>query len=189
MGLDGKVRYALVGTGSRARMFINPLVTEFREQGELVGMADPNHGRLLYYNRRLVDDLGYHEVPTYSSDDFDRMVGETEPDIVIVTTVDAFHHEYVVRAMELGCDAITEKPMTTDVDKCNLIIDTVNRTGRELRVAFNYRWAPGATKVKQVISEGVIGDVLHVDLEYWLDTSHGADYFRRWHRQKKTRAG
>ena len=43
--------------------------------------------------------------------------------------------------------------------------------------------------MKQVISEGVIGEVLHVDLEYWLNTSHGADYFRRWHRQKKNSGG
>ena len=189
MGLDRKVKYALVGAGSRARMFIDPLATRFREDGELVGLADPNPGRLSYYNHRLVNELDYHEIPAYSSDDFDRMVEETDPDVVIVTTVDAFHHEYVVKAMDLGCDAITEKPMTTDVEKCNLIIDTVKRTGRELRVAFNYRWAPGATKVRQVISEGIIGDVLHVDLEYWLNTSHGADYFRRWHRQKKNSGG
>ena len=65
--------------------------------------------------------------------------------------------------MDLGCDAITEKPMTTDEEKCNLIIDTVKRTGRKLRVAFNYRWAPGATKVRQVISEGAIVEVLHLD--------------------------
>ena len=184
-----KVKYALVGAGSRARMFIDPLATTFRAEGQLVGLADPNPGRLSYYNRRLVDELDYHEVPTYSSVDFDRMVEETEPDVVIVTTIDAFHHEYVVRAMELGCDAITEKPMTTDAEKCNLIIDTAKRTGRKLRVAFNYRWAPGATKVKEVISQGIIGDVLHVDLEYWLDTSHGADYFRRWHRQKENSGG
>ena len=184
-----KTKYALIGAGSRARMFIDPLATKFREHGELVALADPNPGRLAYYNRRLAHELGYHEVPTYGSDDFDRMVEETRPDVVIVTTVDAFHHEYVVRAMELGCDAITEKPMTTDVDNCNLIIDAVKRTGRQLRVAFNYRWAPGATKVRQVIAEGAIGDVLHVDLEYWLNTSHGADYFRRWHRQKENSGG
>lgn len=189
MALNKRVKYALVGAGSRARMFIDPLATKFREHGELVALADPNPGRLSYYNRRLVDDLDYHEVPAYSSDDFDRMISETKPDIVIVTTVDAFHHEYVVRAMELGCDAITEKPMTIDVEKCNLILDTVKRTGRELRVAFNYRWAPGATRVRQAISDGLIGDVLHVDLEYWLDTSHGADYFRRWHRQKQNSGG
>ena len=189
MGVDGKVRYALVGAGSRARMFIDPLATRFRDDGELVALADPNPGRLSYHNRCLVEELSHHEVPAYSSDDFDRMVQETSPDVVIVTTVDAYHHQYIVRAMELGCDAVTEKPMTIDADKCNLIMDTVEGTGRELRVAFNYRWAPGATRVRQVISEGAIGDVLHVGLEYWLDTSHGADYFRRWHRQKRNSGG
>ena len=98
------------------------------------------------------------------------MVEESRPDVVIVTTVDAFHHKYVVRAMELGCDAITEKPMTIDSEKCNEIMDAVERTGRKLRVAFNYRWSPGVTKVRQLLARGTIGDILHVDMEYWLNT-------------------
>jgi predicted dehydrogenase len=48
-------------------------------------------------------------------------------------------------------------------------------------VAFNYRWAPFRTKVKELIATGVIGRVHSVNLEYLLDTNHGADYFRRWH--------
>lgn len=189
MAVDEKVRYALVGSGSRARMFVDPLVTRFLDSSELVALADPNPGRLAYHNRVLAEELAHREVSTYHSDDFDRMVEETRPDVVIVTTVDAFHHKYVVRAMELGCDAITEKPMTIDADKCNTIMDTVKRTGRKLSVAFNYRWSPGATKVRRLLAEGTIGDILHVDMEYWLDTSHGADYFRRWHREKEKSGG
>jgi len=50
-----------------------------------------------------------------------------------------------------------------------------------VRVAFNYRWAPFRTKVKELIATGTIGKVRSVNLEYLLDTNHGADYFRRWH--------
>ena len=182
-------RYALVGTGSRATMFIDPLVTTYRDQGELVALCDSNPTRLDYYNERLEGELGYHRVPTYSASDFDEMVRETKPDTIIVTTIDAFHHEYVIRAMELGCDAITEKPMTVDDQKCRAILDTVERTGRDLRVTFNSRWSPGTTMLRKVLQEGVIGDVLHVDMEYLLDTSHGADFFRRWHREKKNSGG
>ena len=189
MADNARVRYAVVGAGSRARGFIRALVTTYRDDGELVGLADPNPGRLEYHSRTLMNELGYHEVPTYHSDDFDRMVEETRPDVVIVTTVDAFHHKYIVRAMELGCDAITEKPMTIDQDKCNAIMDAVARTGRKLRVTFNYRWSPGDTKVREVLAEGTIGKILHVDMEYWLNTSHGADYFRRWHREKEKSGG
>ena len=136
-----------------------------------------------------MEELAYHEVPTFSADDFDRMVEQTRPDCVIVTTVDAFHHQYIIRAMELGCDAVTEKPMTIDAEKCRAILDTIERTGRKLRVTFNYRWGPGPSMVRKLLSEGVIGEVIHVDLEYMLNTSHGADYFRRWHGEKDKSGG
>jgi len=41
------------------------------------------------------------KVPTYT--DFDKMVKETRPDSIIVTTVDSTRHEHIIRGMELGC--------------------------------------------------------------------------------------
>ena len=184
-----RTRYAIVGTGSRARMFANPLVSTYREDGELVGLCDTNPHRLRVWQDDLQNDHGYGEVPAYAAEDFDKMVKEQKVDTVIVCTVDAYHHEYVIRAMELGCDAITEKPMTTDDEKCRAIYDAIERTGRKCRVTFNVRWGPSATLVKRLISEGTIGEILHVDMEYLLNTSHGADYFRRWHRDKAQSGG
>ena len=40
-------------------------------------------------------------------------------------------------------------------------------------------------RIKEILNTGVIGDVLSVHYEWLLDTRHGADYFRRWHRQRK----
>jgi len=189
MAKSNVVRYALVGAGGRAPMFIDPIVSRFRDSAELVGLCDPNPQRLEYHRQRLVGELNYHEVPLFGVEDFDRMIVETKPDVVIVTTVDAFHHEYIIRAIEHGCDAITEKPMTIDDEKCRAILDAVNRTGRKVRVTFNYRWTPGNTMVRKMLQEGIIGEVLHIDMEYLLNTSHGADYFRRWHRNKDKSGG
>jgi predicted dehydrogenase len=108
---------------------------------------------------------------------------------VIVTSIDRTHHTYIIRAMELGCDVITEKPMTIDEHKCQAILDAVKRTGRRLRVTFNYRYAPHSTKVKELLMDGVIGQVFSVHFEWLLDTRHGADYFRRWHRDKRNSGG
>ena len=68
-----KTRYALVGTGSRAAMYIDPIVTRFKDSCELVGLCDPNPARLAYHNRRLAKELGYQEVPAYDPDRFDAM--------------------------------------------------------------------------------------------------------------------
>jgi len=188
-GVKKKVRYAVVGTGGRVPMFLNPLVQKYQEDGELVGLCDVNPGRVEFYNQKLENELGYHRVPGYTADKFDQMIQETKPDVVIVTTVDAVHDQYIIRAMELGCDAITEKPMTIDDEKCRAILDAVKRTGRKLRVTFNYRWGPGPSLVRKLLADGTIGEIIHADMEYLLNTSHGADYFRRWHREKDKSGG
>ena len=169
--------------------FVNSVAGRFKDNCELVGICDTNPARMEYYNRHVVDELGGRPVEAFDAADFDDMVRRTRPDTVIVTTVDAFHHRYIVRAMELGCDAITEKPMTIDAARCRAIMDAVSRTGRKLTVAFNYRWRPGCTLVRRLLQEGTIGEIVHVDLSYLLDTSHGADYFRRWHREKDKSGG
>lgn len=184
-----KKRYALIGTGGRARFFYEAVAREFRETSELVAFCDINQTRMDYANRILVEKCEYHAVPTYKCSDFDRMIAEQKPDFVIVTTVDRTHHKYIIRAMELGCDVISEKPMTVDEEKCQEILDAIERTGKQLRVTFNYRYSPHNTKIRELIMDGVIGDVYSVHFEWLLNTKHGADYFRRWHRDKRNSGG
>jgi predicted dehydrogenase len=178
-----KTRYAFIGTGSRALSFIDPLVTTYRSAGELVALCDLSPARMDYYNRLLTGECGYHAVPAYPAAKFDEMLKREKPDVVFVCSIDSTHHDYIVRALHAGCDVITEKPLTIDAPKCRAILDAVQATGRRVRVAFNYRWAPFRTKVKELLAAGTIGRVHSVNLEYLLDTNHGADYFRRWHAQ------
>ncbi len=184
-----KKRYAQVGLGGRARMYYKAIAETFNETGELVAFCDINQTRMDYANKTLVEEFGYHSVPTYKSDEFEKMITETKPDFIIVTSVDRTHHHYIIKAMEMGCDVISEKPMTVDEVKCQEIIDCVERTGKNLRVTFNYRYAPHSTKVRELIMNGAIGKVTQVHFEWYLNTSHGADYFRRWHRDKRNSGG
>jgi predicted dehydrogenase len=151
-------------------------------------MCDLSPARMAYHNGKLTK-AGLTPVPMFPADRFDEMVRQARPDKVIVTCRDCFHDAYIVRAMELGCDVITEKPMTTDDAKCRRILETVERTGRKLTVTFNYRYSPKRAKVKELLAGGVIGEIRSVDFEWLLDTSHGADYFRRWHREKVNSGG
>ena len=188
-GSDRRTRYAVVGLGSRARMFVNALLTDYASRGELVGFCDPNQTRMNYYNKTFGESHGIAPIPTYSPDEFGRMLDEQEVDVVIVTSVDRTHDHYIVAAMEAGRDVITEKPLTTDAEKCQRILDTQARTGRKLTVSFNYRYAPRNSAVKELIQSGAIGEVQSVHFEWLLDTRHGADYFRRWHRDKRNSGG
>ncbi|NHN33945.1 Gfo/Idh/MocA family oxidoreductase [Paenibacillus agricola] len=186
--MSERKRYALVGTGGRAAFFYKAIVEDFKDTSDLVAFCDVNQTRMDYANSQIAP-FGVGPLPTYKSDEFERMIEESKPDIVIVTTVDRTHHTYIIRAMELGCDVISEKPMTVDEEKCQEILDAVKRTGKHLRVTFNYRYSPHNTKIRELIMDGAIGDVTSVHFEWMLNTKHGADYFRRWHRDKRNSGG
>ena len=177
-------RYAIVGTGARATMYRDALATTYAHRCQLVALCDLNPLRAAAFQSELPSPLPY-----YKPEDFERMLREQRVEEVVVTSMDATHHDFICRAMEAGCDVVTEKPMTIDADKCQQILDTQRRTGRSLRVTFNYRYAPRNSKVKQVLQSGAIGEVFSVHFEWLLDTKHGADYFRRWHRDKANSGG
>lgn len=187
--MQAKKRYAQVGIGGRARFFYEALVRDYRETSELVAFCDVNQTRMDYANKVIQEKYGVEPIPTYKHYEFDQMIQEHKPDVVIVTSVDRTHHHYIIRAMELGCDVVTEKPMTIDEVKAQAIIDAIKRTGRKVRVTFNYRYAPHNTKIRELIMNDTIGDIFSVHFEWLLNTEHGADYFRRWHRDKRNSGG
>jgi predicted dehydrogenase len=164
-------------------MFTRAITGEYKETSEIVALCDVNAGRMELKNRRIVE-AGAPAAATYAPEHFERMISETKPDAVIVTTVDATHDVYILRAMRAGCDVITEKPMTTDERKCRQILHTVDQTRRRCQVTFNYRYSPPRSQVREMIASGAIGEVFSVDFAWMLDTRHGADYFRRWHRRR-----
>lgn len=182
-------RYALVGTGARASMFVDAIAKTYRDSAELVAFCDLSQVRMDWYNKQIVEQYHHDAIPTYHAEQFDQMIAKCQPDTVIVCTVDATHHIYIIRAMELGCNVICEKPLTTDLDKLNAIYSVIEKTGQSLRVTFNYRYAPAYTLLREQLEQAVVGRPLAVDFSWVLDTSHGADYFRRWHREKKHSGG
>ncbi len=185
---DERRRYALIGAGARAEMFLRAVAVDHSDTARLVAMADVNRARMDVHNRWL-KDAGAPAVPAYDAAGFTTMLAEQRVDEVIVTTVDSTHAQYAVAAMEAGCDVVTEKPMTVDVPGCRAILDAVARTGRRVSVAFNYRYKPVHETVRELLAAGEIGEIGSVHFEWLLDVRHGADYFRRWHRDKANSGG
>jgi predicted dehydrogenase len=179
-------KFVIVGMGSRSRMYLTALTKTFAEGNELVGICDTNPGRLDLAAKFVAPAS---KPKKYAAADFDKMMSSLKPDCVIVTTPDASHDEYIVRALDAGADCITEKPLTTTPEKAQRILDACKRNNRHVRVLFNYRYSPPRTQIKDLLMSNAIGDVLSVDFHWLLNTQHGADYFRRWHSQKNISGG
>ncbi|WP_371644299.1 Gfo/Idh/MocA family protein [Streptomyces mirabilis] len=183
-------RAAVVGLGARARLYTEALTGPHAGRVDLVGLCDVNAHRTAVHNEWIAAaHPGRTPVPAYAAEDFDLMLRHERVDLVVVCTVDRTHDAYIVRALEAGCDVVTEKPMTTDADRARRILDARRRTGHEVRVAFNYRYNPVHSAVREILASGGIGEVGSVHFEWLLDLRHGADYFRRWHREKANSGG
>ncbi|HEY9338325.1 Gfo/Idh/MocA family protein [Kribbella sp. NPDC004138] len=181
-------RYAVAGTGSRAQSYIRAILQDHPEEAELVALLDPNPGRLAFH-QRFVAELGGSELPQYGADDLEQMVKEQSVDRVVVTSPDYTHAAVVSRLLRAGADVIVEKPLTIDADGTRQIVDAMNESGKSVVVTFNYRYSPRNSALRQLIQDGEIGEVTSVEFQWVLDTRHGADYFRRWHREKKNSGG
>src|SRR3990172_7194743 len=176
-------RYALVGCGVRGiSMYARPIVKYYADVAQLVGICDTNRTRMQVCRQTCETDVAMFT-------DFDEMLHEARPDAVIVCSIDRTHHDYIIRALQAGCDAITEKPMTIDDEKCRAILDAERRTGKRVIVAFNYRYSPHHQQIKRLIRDGAIGRVMSVDFHWPLDYICGADFFRRWHRRLENSGG
>lgn len=171
-------RIAIVGCGMRCYYtFATKFQENFADRVEIVACCDVNIKRAERFRKVFNPAMG-----VYGADEFEKMLDETKPTAVLVTTVDCYHHEYIVRAMEKGCDVYSEKPVTIDEEKCRIIREAERRTGRKLTVTFNCRFMPYFAKLKELVLSGAIGKPLAVHYQYLLNTVHGGDYFKRWHR-------
>ncbi|MGW9182356.1 Gfo/Idh/MocA family protein [Agromyces sp. NPDC055661] len=187
-------RYGLIGTGSRAGMYVRALsgtqlgAEHVPEIAELVAWSDANPGRLDVHEREVVA-AGRPAPARYAPDELERMIRDERIDRVIVTTPDFTHADFVVRALHAGADVVVEKPLTIDAESVRRIGAAIAETGREVITTFNYRYSPRNSTLRRVIADGEIGAVTSVHFEWALDTVHGADYFRRWHREKANSGG
>ena len=185
---DRRLRYALVGAGARAETYIRGIAEAHRDVAVLAAIGDLNAGRVAHF-QRIVSDAGAGEPRAFTPDVLESVVAEEGVDRVIVTSPDATHADLVARALRAGADVIVEKPLTTTIAGCRLIADAVDETGGSVTATFNYRYSPRNSALKELVASGAIGEVTSVHFEWLLDTVHGADYFRRWHRRKDESGG
>lgn len=185
-------RYAVVGTGHRAGMYVAALTGDHADVAEIVAWCDPNPARIDHYDAeagRALGLAGPAMLPRYAPERLEAMIQQERIDTAIITSLDRTHAELIDRALRAGADVVVEKPLAVDAEGCRRIVSAVADTGRDVVMTFNYRYAPRNSTLRQVIGSGQIGEVTSVHFEWALDTRHGADYFRRWHREKANSGG
>jgi predicted dehydrogenase len=165
------LRVAISGSGMRSRSVWQRHVRESSGL-ELVGVQDPSED-----SRAHALESGA-VTPAEVFEDLGEMLAQTQPDVVIVASVNAAHAAGAETALRAGCDVLVEKPLaTTLVDACR-IVRTAEELGRVVGVVQNWRAKTVGRRLRQALEERMIGDPSHIFFRYLRDRElpHLPDY-------------
>lgn len=138
----------LVGYGGMGHWH-SELLETFDGRIALKGIYDINPDKLT-----MAKQDGYTAYPT-----FDAMLADPDIDIVLVATPNDFHREYVVRALEGGKNAVSEKPVACTSKDLEAMIEAADRTGKFFTVHQNRRWDEDFRTMKDIYDRKLLGDV------------------------------
>lgn len=176
-------KYVICGLSGRAiNMFIEPLVKEYSRGHRIAALLDDDPLREAVCKERFPE---LRSVPFFRAEAFSDMIEKIDPDTVIVASRDDTHVRYILGALQSNKDVVTEKPMVTTVKDAAAVIAAEAESEGTVTVTFNYRYNPYHRKIKEMILEGKLGRITSVDLNWYIDTYHGASYFKRWNRMRK----
>lgn len=94
-------------------------------------------------------------------------------DVVVIVTPNHLHFDPAIQALEKGFHVILEKPITFSLAEAKLLHKKKNETGKQLLLCHTYTGYPMVKQAKQLVSEGLIGAIRKIYVEYpqgWLST-------------------
>lgn len=148
-----KIKTALLSYGMSGKVFHAPFL-ELHPGFELLGSWERS--------KKLIQ-LDYPDVKSYPTLE---SVLEEDVDLVVVNTPVGTHFEYAKQVLLAGKHAIVEKAFTTTVAEAQELAALAKEKGVKLSVFQNRRWDSDLKTVRQVLSDGVLGDIVEAEFHF-----------------------
>lgn len=169
----GTVQLAVVGLGGFARNQALPGIekSDFCEVAALI-TGSPEKGE------EVAKEVGAERVLSY--DEFHEGEGTDVYDAVYIATPTGRHLQYVKTATELGKDVIVEKPIEKSVERAEQLREACEAAGVTLMVAYRPRMEPDFQRARELVRDGVVGDVteVHTQFSFPVLDMGGSDQWR-----------
>lgn len=149
------VNWGIIGCGDVTEVKSGPAFQK-TEHSQLVAVMRRDAKKAEDYAHR-------HGVPKWYAY-ADDLINDPEINAIYVATPPGSHADYAIRAMRAGKPVYVEKPMATNFAECRQMLKVSKETGVPLFVAYYRRTLPAYLKVKALIDDGVLGDLLTVSI-------------------------
>jgi predicted dehydrogenase len=145
-----KVGIAVIGCGSIAEIAHFPSIQEV-EEAELIAGSDPVEENRTRAEKKWKAKASYK--------DYQEMLKRDDIDLVIIASPNVYHHEQAIACIQAGKHVIIEKPFACTNYEAWDIVDTAKKYNKKVMVGCNYRFWEQNLIAKNIIEQGVIGDL------------------------------
>lgn len=142
----------IIGLGIKGKQYIELISQDPRT--EIAGIYDIDAAKVEELSKK--DNL-----KGFSSSR--EMFEQADLDFVYIGTPDFAHVEYVMEAVQYGVDILVEKPMATDREKAEKMVEAVKKAGVKLQVAFSNRFNQPFIQAKRAVENGEVGEILSIN--------------------------
>jgi hypothetical protein len=180
--IDKPVTAITLGAGSRGNVYGN-FAEKFPTLLDIVGVAEPIPLR----NERYATKHKIADTNRFNT--WERVFERPKfADAIIITTPDALHYAPCMKALEMGYDILLEKPIAPTEKECRNILALAKKTGRIVAVCHVLRYAPYFVKMKELIAQGAVGEVISIQHLEPIEHMHMSHSYVRgnWHNSKTT---
>lgn len=173
------IRVGSVGIGGISRGVHLPGIEKSPDL-KLVAVCDIDPEALRYAQEKYgIDDA-------HCFTDYHDLINCPEVDAVDISTPNYVHYEVALAAAEAGKPYAVEKPIVMTSEEADYLAEVTAKNNVKSMVCFSYRFKASARYAKDLIERGMIGDIYHVDMQYYQ--AWGLPHFDtplRWRFEKK----
>lgn len=152
------VRFGVIGAGAIAKKFAE---TVNEMDLDLYAIASRSKGRAQDFKERYGFDVAY--------EGYDALFKDPDVDCVYIATPHALHHDQMMRALEHGKHVLCEKPFTLNAKEAREVFDKAKKKGLFVMEAMKPRMLPVLLKLKTLVDEGVIGDIVRLQVSFGFE--------------------
>ena len=169
------IKIGVIGCGGRIKGLLNHW-NRLGKEVEIAALSDPRAEAMQGYQEKF----NCPDVPCYA--EYRDLLQHDEISWVIIGSINSVHAEQCIAAFAAGKDVFCEKPIAVNLEQCRDLKIAQETYGRKLMVGFTLRYTPHYNKIKELLDEGVVGDIISLEFNETLAFNHGGYIAGNWRR-------
>lgn len=153
-------------------MYSAPLNQNFPQIATLITLYNPNQRRLTATTSELTI-----KIPTFTN--FDQILKKTNPNNIIMTTMDYTHTQYIITTLQSRKQTISEKPLYTTTKQCHQIIKTTANNPTTYQITHNTHYKTTHATIQTILHNNRLNQIQFIQFNETLNHYHNTDYFQR----------